>query len=168
MLNTWKVLWVVLADDAIEFYKKKTDRNPKGMIPLKGAALINPCQDFPKKTVNKWCLKRIFLNFSWFLLLMSLMCVWQLVFKISTTKKQDHFFQATHLEERELWIKDIKRAISCLESGKRFARKSTRRSIKLPESVNLRYYPIGPIWFHSQNWRRYKICFGGHFNIMWQ
>ncbi|KAA0701549.1 Pleckstrin [Triplophysa tibetana] len=110
VLNTWKVLWVVLADDAIEFYKKKTDRNPKGMIPLKGAALTTPCQDFPKKT---------------------------LVFKITTTKKQDHFFQATHLEERELWIKDIKRAISCLESGKRFARKSTRRSIRLPESVNL-------------------------------
>uniref|UniRef100_A0AAR2J2Y5 Pleckstrin n=1 Tax=Pygocentrus nattereri TaxID=42514 RepID=A0AAR2J2Y5_PYGNA len=110
VLNSWKVMWVVLADDGIEFYKKKTDSNPKGMIPLNGATLTSPCQDFNKRTF---------------------------VFKLSTTKKQDHFFQATHLEERELWVKDIKRAITCLQGGKRFARKSTRKSIRLPESVNL-------------------------------
>ncbi|KAI4889905.1 hypothetical protein NFI96_026889, partial [Prochilodus magdalenae] len=110
VLNSWKAVWVVLADDGIEFYKKKTDNNPKGMIPLKGATLTSPCQDFNKR---------------------------MFVFKLSTTKKQDHFFQATHLEERELWVKDIKRAITCLQGGKRFARKSTRKSIRLPESVNL-------------------------------
>uniref|UniRef100_A0A671SBW5 PH domain-containing protein n=1 Tax=Sinocyclocheilus anshuiensis TaxID=1608454 RepID=A0A671SBW5_9TELE len=110
VLNSWKVVWVVLADDAIEFYKKKTDNSPKGMIPLKGATLASPCQDFTKRT---------------------------LVFKVSTAKNQGHFFQATHLEERELWVKDIKRAITCLQGGKKFARKSTRRSIRLPENVNL-------------------------------
>ncbi|XP_030628613.1 pleckstrin [Chanos chanos] len=110
LLNSWKVVWVVLADDAVEFYKKKTDKSPKGMIPLKGAVLTSPCQDFNKRT---------------------------LVFKLSTSKNQDHFFQATHLEDREVWIKDIKRAITCLQGGKKFARKSTRRSIRLPESVNL-------------------------------
>ncbi|MCI4376736.1 hypothetical protein PGIGA_G00192030 [Pangasianodon gigas] len=110
VLNSWKVVWVVLADDAIEFFKKKTDSSPKGMIPLKEAVLTNPCQDFSKRT---------------------------LVFKVTTEKKQDHFFQATHLEEREAWVKDIKRAITCLQGGKKFARKSTRRSIRLPESVNL-------------------------------
>lgn len=51
MLNSWKVVWVVLADDGIEFYKKKTDSSPKGMIPLKEAALTSPCQDFSKRTV---------------------------------------------------------------------------------------------------------------------
>jgi hypothetical protein len=61
-----------------------------------------------------------------------------MVFKIRTEKKQDHFFQASHNEEREAWVKDIRRAISCLEAGKRFARKSTRRSIRLPETVNLK------------------------------
>ncbi|XP_066552911.1 pleckstrin [Amia ocellicauda] len=110
VLNSWKVVWVVLADDGIEFYKKKTDSSPKGMVPLKGATLLSPCQDFGKR---------------------------MLVFKISTPKKQDHFFQATHLQEREAWIKDIKRAITCLEGGKKFARKSTRRSIRLPETINL-------------------------------
>uniref|UniRef100_A0AAY4DF13 Pleckstrin n=2 Tax=Denticeps clupeoides TaxID=299321 RepID=A0AAY4DF13_9TELE len=110
VLNSWKVVWVVLSDDAIEYYKKKTDSSPKGMIPLNGAKLITPCQDFSKRT---------------------------LVFKVSTSKNQDHFFQATHMEEREYWIKDIKRAISCLQGGKKFARKSTRRSIRLPDSVNL-------------------------------
>uniref|UniRef100_A0A672NJ57 Pleckstrin-like n=1 Tax=Sinocyclocheilus grahami TaxID=75366 RepID=A0A672NJ57_SINGR len=110
VLNSWKVVWVVLADDAIEFYKKKTDNSPKGMIPLKGATLTSPCQDFTKRT---------------------------LVFKVSMAKNQGHFFQATHLEERELWVKDIKRAITCLQGGKKFARKSTRRSIRLPENVNL-------------------------------
>ncbi|XP_026080574.1 pleckstrin-like [Carassius auratus] len=110
MLNSWKVVWVVLADDAIEFYKKKTDNSPKGMVPLKGATLTSPCQDFTKR---------------------------MLVFKVRSTKNQDHFFQATHLEERELWVKDIKRAITCLQGGKKFARKSTRRSIRLPQNVNL-------------------------------
>ncbi|KAG8000160.1 Pleckstrin [Nibea albiflora] len=55
------------------------------MIPLKGATLISPCQDFGKRT---------------------------LVFKITSEKKQDHFFQASHVEEREFWVKDIKRAIT--------------------------------------------------------
>ncbi|XP_051504528.1 pleckstrin-like isoform X3 [Myxocyprinus asiaticus] len=110
VLNSWKVVWVVLADDAIEYYKKKTDSSPKGMIPMSGAAVTSPCQDFNKR---------------------------MLVFKVSTAKKQDHFFQATHLEERELWVKDLKRAITCIEGGKKFARKSTRRSIRLPENVNL-------------------------------
>ncbi|XP_036403042.1 pleckstrin [Megalops cyprinoides] len=110
MLNSWKVVWVVLSDDGVEFYKKKTDSSPKGMIPLKGATLTSPCQDFSKRT---------------------------LVFKVSTSKNQDHYFQATHLEDREVWIKDIKRAITCLQGGKKFARKSTRRSIRLPETVNL-------------------------------
>ncbi|XP_062851117.1 pleckstrin [Trichomycterus rosablanca] len=111
VLNSWKVVWVVLADDGIEFYKKKTDSSPKGMIPLKDAVLTNSCQDFSKRT---------------------------LVFKVSLVKKkQDHYFQATHLEEREAWLKDIKRAITCLQGGKKFARKSTRRSIRLPEKVNL-------------------------------
>ncbi|XP_006638650.1 pleckstrin [Lepisosteus oculatus] len=110
VFNSWKVMWVVLSDDGIEFYKKKSDSSPKGMIPLKGASFINPCQDFGKR---------------------------MLVFKLSTPKKQDHYFQATHLEEKEAWVKDIKRAITCLEGGKKFARKSTRRSIRLPETVNL-------------------------------
>ncbi|XP_013886607.1 pleckstrin [Austrofundulus limnaeus] len=110
VLSSWNAVWVVLSDDGLEFYKKKTDRSPKGMIPLKGATLISPCQDFSKRT---------------------------LVFKITTEKKQDHFFQASHIEEREFWVKDIKRAISCLKDGKKFARKSTRRSIRLPETVNL-------------------------------
>uniref|UniRef100_A0A3P9KCY4 Pleckstrin n=1 Tax=Oryzias latipes TaxID=8090 RepID=A0A3P9KCY4_ORYLA len=109
LLNSWSAVWVVLSEDGLEFYKKKIDRSPKGMIPLKGAKLLSPCQDFPKKT---------------------------LVFKITSEKKQDHFFQASYVEEREFWVKDIKRAITCLEGGKRFARKSTRRSIRLPE-VNL-------------------------------
>lgn len=53
VLNSWKVVWVVLADDAIEFYKKKTDNSPKGMIPLKGTTLTSPCQDFTKRTVKE-------------------------------------------------------------------------------------------------------------------
>ncbi|XP_010868439.1 pleckstrin isoform X1 [Esox lucius] len=110
VLNSWKAVWVVLSEDGVEFFKKKTDSTPKGMIPLKGAVLTCPCQDFSKRTF---------------------------VFKINTAKNQEHFFQATHLEERESWVKDIKRAISCLQGGKRFARKSTRRSIRLPDTVNL-------------------------------
>ncbi|XP_048865096.1 pleckstrin [Brienomyrus brachyistius] len=110
VLNSWKVVWVVLSEDGLEFYKKKTDRSPKGMIPLNDATLTCPCQDFSKR---------------------------MLVFKVSSAKKQDHFFQASHLEDREFWVKDIKRAINCLKGGKKFARKSTRKSIKLPETVNL-------------------------------
>lgn len=110
VLNSWKAVWVVLSEDGVEFYKKKTDSSPKGMIPLKGATLISPCQDFGKRT---------------------------LVFKITTDKKQDHFFQASHVEERELWVKDIKRAITCIQGGRKFARKSTRRSIRLPDTINL-------------------------------
>ncbi|KAJ0067031.1 hypothetical protein NL108_007834, partial [Boleophthalmus pectinirostris] len=59
------------------------------------------------------------------------------VFKVTTEKKQDHFFQASHVEEREAWVKDLKRVLRCLEAGKKFARKSTRKSIRLPETVNL-------------------------------
>ncbi|XP_036978531.1 pleckstrin [Acanthopagrus latus] len=110
VLNSWKAVWVVLSEDAVEFYKKKTDSSPKGMIPLKGATLSSPCQDYGKRT---------------------------LVFKLTTDKKQDHFFQASHVEEREFWVKDIKRAITCIQGGRKFARKSTRRSIRLPETVNL-------------------------------
>eukprot|EP00064_Thunnus_orientalis_P004427 superscaffoldBa00000402_g4438 len=106
VLNSWKAVWVVLSEDGVEFYKKKTDRSPKGMIPLKGATLVSPCQDFGKRT-------------------------------ITTEKKQDHFFQASHVEEREFWVKDIKRAITCLQGGRKFARKSTRRSIRLPDTINL-------------------------------
>lgn len=53
VLNSWKVVWVVLADDGVEFYKKKTDNSPKGMIPLKGATLTSPCQDFTKRMVEE-------------------------------------------------------------------------------------------------------------------
>ncbi|XP_063048927.1 pleckstrin [Engraulis encrasicolus] len=110
LLNSWKAVWVVLSDDGLEFYKKKTDDTPKGMIPLKEAKLTSPCQDFNRR---------------------------QLVFKVTTVKNQEHYFQATHLEEREAWVKDIKRAISCLQGGRKFARKSTRKSIRLPDTVNL-------------------------------
>uniref|UniRef100_A0A1A8D4A3 Pleckstrin n=1 Tax=Nothobranchius kadleci TaxID=1051664 RepID=A0A1A8D4A3_NOTKA len=110
VLNSWRAVWVVLSEDGLEFYKKKTNQSPKGMIPLKGATLLSPCQDFSKR---------------------------MLVFKITTEKKQDHFFQASYVEEREFWVKDIKKAITCLQGGKRFARKSTRRSIRLPDTVNL-------------------------------
>ncbi|XP_057703298.1 pleckstrin [Corythoichthys intestinalis] len=110
VLNYWTAMWVVLSEDGLEFYKKKTDQSPKGMIPLKGATLISPCQE---------CGTRM------------------LVFKLTTHTKQDHFFQASHVEERELWVKDIRSAIRCLQGGKKFARKSTRRSIRLPDTVNL-------------------------------
>lgn len=46
---------MVLSEDGVDFYKKKTDRSPKGMIPLKGATLSSPCQDFVKRTVRKCC-----------------------------------------------------------------------------------------------------------------
>ncbi|MGH0131337.1 UNVERIFIED_CONTAM: hypothetical protein FKN15_056382 [Acipenser sinensis] len=49
MFNSWKAMWIVLSDDGIEFYKKKTDNNPKGMIPLKGGSISSPCQDFGKR-----------------------------------------------------------------------------------------------------------------------
>lgn len=42
-------MWVVLLEDGIEFYKKKSDNSPKGMIPLKGSTLTSPCQDFGKR-----------------------------------------------------------------------------------------------------------------------
>lgn len=45
-------MWVVLSEDGIEFFKKKTDNNPKGMIPLKNSTLTSPCQDFAKRTVS--------------------------------------------------------------------------------------------------------------------
>ena len=59
-------MWVVLSEDGVEFYKKKTDRSPKGMIPLKGATLVSPCQDFGKRTVRKcqiYMLKKVELVF---------------------------------------------------------------------------------------------------------
>ncbi|XP_061478594.1 pleckstrin isoform X2 [Rhineura floridana] len=110
MFNTWKPMWVVLLEDGIEFFKKKTDNSPKGMIPLKGSTLTSPCLDFGKR---------------------------MFVIKLTTAKQQDHFFQASHLEERDVWVKDIKKAIKCIEGGQRFSRKSTRKSIKLPTLVNL-------------------------------
>ncbi|XP_074983309.1 pleckstrin isoform X3 [Caretta caretta] len=110
MFNTWKPMWVVLLDDGIEFYKKKIDNSPKGMIPLKGSSINSPCQDFGKR---------------------------MFVFKLTTAKQQDHFFQAAYLEERDAWVRDIKKAIQCIEGGQRFARKSTRKSIRLPETINL-------------------------------
>uniref|UniRef100_A0A3Q2HN26 Pleckstrin n=1 Tax=Equus caballus TaxID=9796 RepID=A0A3Q2HN26_HORSE len=110
VFNTWKPMWVVLLEDGIEFYKKKSDNSPKGMIPLKGSTLTSPCQDFGKR---------------------------MFVFKITTTKQQDHFFQAAFLEERDAWVRDIKKAIKCIEGGQKFARKSTRRSIRLPETIDL-------------------------------
>lgn len=103
-------MWVVLLEDGIEFYKKKSDNSPKGMIPLKGSTLTSPCQDFGKR---------------------------MFVLKITTTKQQDHFFQAAFLEERDAWVRDIKKAIKCIEGGQKFARKSTRRSIRLPETIDL-------------------------------
>ncbi|XP_038846537.1 pleckstrin-like [Salvelinus fontinalis] len=110
VLNSWKVVWVVLSEDGVEFFKRKTDNAPKGMIPLKGAVLTSPCQDFSKRTF---------------------------VFKLRTAKNQDHYFQASHLEERESWVKDIKRVITCLQGDRKFTRKSTRRSIRLPDTINL-------------------------------
>ncbi|XP_032772279.1 pleckstrin [Rattus rattus] len=110
VFNTWKPMWVVLLEDGIEFYKKKSDNNPKGMIPLKGSTLTSPCQDFGKR---------------------------MFVLKITTTKQHDHFFQAAYLEERDAWVRDIKKAIKCIEGGQKFARKSTRRSIRLPETIDL-------------------------------
>ncbi|XP_060113612.1 pleckstrin isoform X2 [Heteronotia binoei] len=110
MFSSWKPMWVVLSEDGIEYFKKKTDSSPKGMIPLKGSSLTSPCQDFGKR---------------------------MFVVKLATAKQQDHFFQASHLEERDAWVKDLKKAIQCIERGKRFSRKSTRKSIKLPSSINL-------------------------------
>lgn len=110
LFNSWKAMWVVLLEDCLEFYKKKTDKSPKGMIPLKDGSVSSSCQDFGKR---------------------------MFVFKFSTAKQQDHFFQATHLEERDAWVRDIKRALQCIQGGQKFTRKSTRRSIRLPENVNL-------------------------------
>ncbi|CAH2255641.1 pleckstrin [Pelobates cultripes] len=110
IFNKWKPMWVTLLEDGIEFYKKKSDNSPKGMIPLKGSTITNHCQDFSKRMY---------------------------VFKITTTKEQDHYFQASHQEERDAWVKDLKKAVKCIEDGQRFARKSTRRSIRLPDTINL-------------------------------
>ncbi|XP_074891633.1 pleckstrin isoform X3 [Buteo buteo] len=110
MFNTWKPMWVVLLEDGIEFYKRKADNSPKGMVPLKGSSINSPCHDFGKR---------------------------MFVFKLTAAKQQDHFFQAAYLEERDAWVRDIKKAIHCIDGGQRFARKSTRRSIRLPETINL-------------------------------
>ncbi|KAL4639915.1 pleckstrin-like [Arapaima gigas] len=110
LLSSWKVVWVVLSDDGVEFYNKRSDSSPKGMIPLKGAKLTSHCQDFVKRAF---------------------------VFKISSSKNQEHFFQASHSEEREVWAKDIKRAITCLDGGMKFTRRSTRKSLQLPSSINM-------------------------------
>ncbi|KAJ1156803.1 hypothetical protein NDU88_009520 [Pleurodeles waltl] len=110
IFNKWKPMWVVLLEDGLEFYNKKSDNSPKGMIPLKGSALTSPCQDFGKR---------------------------MFVFKLSTAKQQDHYFQASHLEERDAWVRDAKKAIKYIEGGQRFSRRSTRKSIRLPESINL-------------------------------
>ncbi|XP_038663049.1 pleckstrin [Scyliorhinus canicula] len=110
VFNSWKAVWVVLFEDVFEFYSKKGDGSPKGIIPLKGSLVTSPCLDYSK---------RLF------------------VFRFHTAKNQDHYLQATHLEERDAWVKDIKRAIQCIEGGQRFARKSTRKSIKLSENINL-------------------------------
>lgn len=66
----------------------------------------------------------------------------QFVFKLTVAKQQDHFFQAAYLEERDAWVRDIKKAIHHLDGGQRFARKSTRKSIRLPETINLRFVLI--------------------------
>ncbi|KAM4693800.1 pleckstrin [Discoglossus pictus] len=110
MFNKWKPMWVTLLEDGIEFYKKKSDNSPKGMIPLKGSVITNHCQDFAKR---------------------------MFVFKLTTTKQQEHYFQASHQEERDAWAKDLKKASQCIEAGQKFARKSTRRSIRLPDTINL-------------------------------
>lgn len=59
MFNTWKPMWVVLLEDGIEFYKRKADNSPKGMIPLKGSSIHSPCQDFGKRMVSTFLIKRI-------------------------------------------------------------------------------------------------------------
>ncbi|XP_063774462.1 pleckstrin isoform X2 [Pseudophryne corroboree] len=110
MFNKWKPMWVTLLEDGIEFYKKKSDNSPKGMLPLSGTVISNHCQDFSKR---------------------------MFVFKLTTSKQQDHYFQASHQEERDAWVKDLKRASKCIEEGQKFARKSTRRSIRLPNTINL-------------------------------
>lgn len=59
MFNTWKPMWVVLLEDGIEFYKRKADNSPKGMIPLKGSSIHSPCQDFGKRMVSTFFIKTI-------------------------------------------------------------------------------------------------------------
>lgn len=61
----------------------------------------------------------------------------QFVFKLTTAKHQDHYFQASHQEERDAWVKDLKKAAKCIADGQKFARKSTRKSIRLPDTINL-------------------------------
>lgn len=58
MFNTWKAMWVVLLEDGIEFYKRKADNSPKGMIPLKGSSIHSPCQDFGKRMVSTFFNKK--------------------------------------------------------------------------------------------------------------
>ncbi|XP_005996934.1 pleckstrin [Latimeria chalumnae] len=110
VFNSWKAMWIVLLEDGVEFYKKKTDNSPKGMIPLKDCSITSPCQEFAKR---------------------------MFVFKLSTAKQQAHYFQASYLDDREDWVQDIKRTIHCIAEGQKFARKSTRKSIRLPENINL-------------------------------
>ncbi|XP_051867660.1 pleckstrin isoform X2 [Pristis pectinata] len=110
MFNSWKAVWVVLLEDGIEVYSRKADGSPKGVLPLKGGSIVSPCLDYSKRTF---------------------------VFKFRTAKNQDHYLQASHLEERDAWVKDMKRAIHFIEGGQKFARKSTRKSIRLPADINL-------------------------------
>nr|XP_008252537.1 pleckstrin isoform X1 [Oryctolagus cuniculus] len=110
IFNTWKPMWVVLLEDGIEFYKWKHEAMPSGMIPLQGSHVTSPCHDFGKR---------------------------MFVFRITTSKNHHVYFQAAFLEERDAWVRDIKKAIKCIEGGQKFARKSTRRSIRLPETIDL-------------------------------
>uniref|UniRef100_A0A4W3JZP2 Pleckstrin n=1 Tax=Callorhinchus milii TaxID=7868 RepID=A0A4W3JZP2_CALMI len=110
VFSSWKATWVVLLEDEIKFYDKKIDQSPKGVIPLKESLLTSPCQEYNKR---------------------------MFVFKLRTAKNQDHFLQASHLEERDAWVRDIKRALKCIEAGQKFARKSTRKSIRLASDINL-------------------------------
>lgn len=59
MFNTWKPMWVVLLEDGIEFYKRKADNSPKGMVPLKGSTINSPCQDFGKRMVSTFFITTI-------------------------------------------------------------------------------------------------------------
>ncbi|XP_069787878.1 pleckstrin isoform X3 [Narcine bancroftii] len=110
VFNSWKAVWAVLLEDEIQFYSKKADGSPKGILPLKGSSVVSPCLDYNKR---------------------------MFVFKFRTSKNQDHYLQASHLEERDAWAKDMKRAIQFIAGGQKFARKSTRKSIKLPTDINL-------------------------------
>ncbi|XP_032882233.1 pleckstrin [Amblyraja radiata] len=110
VFNSWKAVWAVLLEDGIEFYRRKSDQSPKGVLPLKGSSVVSPCLDYSKRAF---------------------------VFKFRTDKSQEHYLQASHVEERDAWVKDMKRAIQFIEGGQKFARKSTRKSIKLASDINL-------------------------------